>query len=249
VQTGDNALIGGFIITGNDPKQVLLRAIGPSMTVGGNPVPGRMTDPTLQLYDNNGALLRSNDDWKDSSDRAQIEATGIPPSDDKESAIIRTLAPGAYTAILRGKDNTTGIALVEAYDRSPAANSVLANISSRSLVETGDNVLIGGFTAGNQPASTKILVRALGPSIKNQLPNALDDPTLELHDSNGATLATNDNWKESPERTQIEGTGIPPSHDLESAIIRTLAPAAYTAIVRGKNNGLGVGVVEIYNIR
>lgn len=249
MQTGDNVLIGGFIITGSDPKQVLLRAIGPSMKAGGIPVQGRMADPTLELRDGNSALVRTNDNWKDSSDRAQIEATGIPPSDDKESAIIRTLAPGAYTAILRGKDNTTGIALVEVYDRSPSANSILANISSRSFVETGDNVLIGGFIAGNQPASTKILVRALGPSLKNQLPNALDDPTLELHDSNGATLAINDNWKDSPERMQIEGTGIPPSHDLESAIIRTLAPAPYTAIVRGKNGSVGVGVVEVYNIR
>ena len=249
VQTGDNVLIGGFIVTGADPKQVLLRAIGPSMQAGGSPVQGRMADPVLELRDNNGALVRTNDNWKDSSDRAQIEATGIPPSDDKESAIIRTLAPGAYTAILRGKDNTTGIALVEVYDRSSSANSILANISSRSFVETGDNVLIGGFIAGNQPASTKILARALGPSIKNQLPNALDDPTLDLHNSNGAMIATNDNWKDSPERTQIEGTGIPPSHDLESAILRTLAPAPYTAIVRGKNGGVGVGVVEIYNIR
>lgn len=248
MQTGDNILIGGFIITGNQPKQVLLRAIGPSMQVGGNPVPGRMADPTLQLRDSNGLVVRTNDNWKDSSDRAQIEATGLAPSDDRESAIIRTLDPGAYTAILRGANNTTGIALVEVYDRS-SANSLLANISSRSFVETGDNVLIGGFIAGNQPGSTQILVRAIGPSIKNQVPNALDDPTLDLHDSNGATLASNDNWKDSPQRSQIEATGIPPSHDFESAIFRTVAPAPYTAIVRGKNGGLGIGLVEIYNIR
>jgi hypothetical protein len=116
-------------------------------------------------------------------------------------------------------------------------------------VEAGDNVLIGGFIAGNHPTGTAVLVRALGPSLKSQLPNALDDPTLELHDANGATMASNDNWKDSPERTQIEGTGIPPSNDLESAILRTLTPAPYTAIVRGKNGALGVGVVEIYNTR
>ena len=249
MQTGDNILIGGFIVTGADPKQVVLRAIGPSMQVGGSPVQGRMADPTLELRDNNGALVRSNDNWKDSSDRAAIEASGLAPTNDKESAIIRTLNPGTYTAVLRGKDNSTGIALVEGYDRSSSANSILANISSRSFVETGDNVLIGGFIAGNQPGNTKILVRALGPSIKNQLPNALDDPTLELHDSNGGTLATNDNWKASPERTQIEMTGLAPSNDFESAILRTLAPAQYTAIVRGNNSGVGVGVVEIYNIR
>jgi Metallo-peptidase family M12B Reprolysin-like len=249
VQTDDNILIGGFIITSNDPKQVLLRAIGPSMSVGGNPVSGRMADPTLELRDNNGLVLTSNDNWKDSPERTQIEATGMPPGDDKESAILRTLAPGSYTAILRGKDNTTGIALVEVFDRGASADSILANISSRSFVETGDNVLIGGFIAGNHSANAEILVRALGPSLKNQLPNALDDTTLDLHDSNGAMIASNDNWKDSPERMQIEGTGIPPSNDLESAIFRSLAPAPYTAIVRGKNNGTGVGVVEIYNIR
>ena len=139
---------------------------------------------------------------------------------------------------------------MEVYDRS-SANSLLANISSRSFVETADNVLIGGFIAGNQPGSTDILVRAIGPSIKNQLPNALDDPTLELRDGNGGLLASNNNWKDAPapERAQIEGTGIPPSHDLESAIFRTLAPAQYTAIVKGNNGGVGVGVVEIYNVR
>jgi hypothetical protein len=249
VQTADNVLIGGFIVTGTDPKQVVLRAIGPSMAVSGTPVAGRMADPVLELRDSNNALVSSNDNWKDSPERAQIEGFGIAPTDDKESAILRTLVPGNYTVVLKGKDNTTGIALVELYDLGLAANSILANISSRSFVEAGDNVLIGGFIAGNVSANTQILVRALGPSLKSQLPNALDDPTLELHDSNGATLAANDNWKDSPERTQIEQTGIPPSNDLESAVYRSVVPGQYTAIVRGKNGGLGVGVVEIYNIR
>jgi subtilisin family serine protease len=247
VQTADNVLIAGFIVTGTDPKQVLLRAMGPSMTVGGNPVAGRMQDPVLELRNSSGALVTSNDNWKDSPERTQIEATGIAPSDDKESAILRNLAPGAYTAILKGKDNTTGLALVELYDLGLSVNSLLANISSRSFIETGDNVLIGGFIAGNHPASTAILVRALGPSLKSQLPNAIDDPLLELRDANGAEITSNDNWKDSPERAQIEGTGVAPSNDLESAIYRVLAPGQYTAIVRGKNNG--VGVVEIYNIR
>ena len=237
-----------MIITGNDPKTVLFRAIGPSMRSGGVLVPGRLDDPILELRDSNGALLTSNDDWKDSPRRAEIEASGLAPSDDRESAILRELAPGAYTAVLRGKDNNTGIALVEAYDREMGADSVLANISSRGFVETGDNVMIGGFIAGNQSGNTKVLLRAIAPSLKSQLPNALDDPVLELHDSNGATLATNDNWKDD-QRTEIEATGIPPSHDLESAIVRTLAPDAYTAIVRGNNNTVGVGLVEIYNIR
>jgi hypothetical protein len=203
----------------------------------------------LELRNSSNALLTSNDNWKDSPERTQIEGTGIAPSDDRESAIIRTLTPGNYTAVLKGKDNSTGLAVVEVYDLGLTANSILANISSRSFVEAGDNVLIGGFIAGNHATGTAILVRALGPSLKNQLPNALDDPTLELHDGNGATMASNDNWKDSPERAQIEATGIQPTDDFESAILRTVTPAPYTAIVRGKNGGVGVGVVEVYNIR
>jgi hypothetical protein len=253
VQTADNILIGGFIISGTDPKQVMLRAIGPSMKVGGTPVVGRMEDPVLELRNSSNALITSNDNWKDSPERAQIEESGIAPTDDRESAIVRTLTPGNYTVVLRGTNNTTGIALVEAYDMGLPANSILANISSRSFVEAGDNVLIGGFIAGilsgNNPIATQIVVRALGPSLKSQLPNALDDPTLELRDSNGTALATNDNWKDSPERMQIEATGLAPSNDLESAILRLVTPAPYTAIVRGKNGGIGVGVVEVYNTR
>ena len=247
VQTGDNVLIGGFIVTGTDPKQVLLRAMGPSMQVGGTPVQGRMEDPVLELRNSSGALVTSNDNWKDSPERAQIEATSAQPGDDRESAIVRTLAPGAYTAVLRGKNNTTGIALVEVYDIGLSVNSLLGNISSRSFVETGDNVLIGGFIAGHHPANTEILVRALGPSLKSQLPNAMDDPLLELRDVNGGAITFNDNWQESSDRSQIEATGLAPSHQLESALLRTLAPGNYTAIVRGSNDG--VGVVEIYNIR
>ena len=247
VQTADNVLIGGFIVTGTDPKQVMLRAMGPSLNTNGVAFPGRMEDPVLELRNSSGALVTSNDNWRDSPERTQIEATGIPPNDDRESAILRSLAPGAYTAILKGKNDSTGIALVEVYDLGLSVNSLLANISSRSLVATADSVLIGGFITGNHPANSVTLVRALGPSIKNQLPNALDDPTLELYDNNGGLITSNDNWKDSPERTQIEGTGIPPSHDLESAIYRVLAPGQYTAIVRGTNNG--IGIVEIYNIR
>jgi hypothetical protein len=248
VQTGDNILIGGLIITGDDPKSVLFRGIGPSATSGGVPVPGRLADPVLELRDDNGALLISNDNWKDSPQRAEIEASGLAPKDDRESAILRSVRPGAYTAVLRGKDSTTGIALVEAYDLGTASDSVLANISSRGFVETDDNVMIGGFILGNNSGDSRVLVRAIGPSLKNVLPNALDDPFLELHDRNGATVATNDNWKDN-QRAEIEATGIPPSHDLESAMVRTVIPDAYTVIVRGKNNTTGVGLVEIYNIK
>ena len=248
VQTGDNVLIGGFIVTGAEPKQVLLRAMGPSMNANGVPVQGRMTDPTLELYDATGALVTTNDNWTESPERAQIEATGIPPNDDRESAIVRTLAPGSYTAVLSGKNESTGIALVEIYDRSAGANSVLANISSRGFVEAADNVMIGGFIAGNNTGNTKILVRAIGPSLQGQVPNALADTTLEVYDANGVPIGSNDNWQESPDRAEIEASGIPPTHEREAAVVRTVAPAGYTAILRGKNDTSGVGVVEIYDI-
>jgi hypothetical protein len=221
---------------------VLLLAKGPSV-----PVAGRMSDPTLELHAGNGSLMTSNDNWKDSPDRALIESSGLAPTDDRESAIIRTLVPGTYTGVLAGKDNTTGIALIEIYDLD-ANHSLLANISSRGRVDAGDNVMIGGFIAGNQNGNTKVLVRGIGPSLQGNVPNALADPILELHDSNGAILETNDNWKDSPNRAEIEATGIAPSNDQESAIIRMVSPAGYTAILRGKT-GAGIAVVEIYNLR
>jgi hypothetical protein len=248
VQTGDNVLIAGMIITGSDPKKVVFRALGSSVKANGAVVGGNLEDPTLELRDGNGAVLTSNDNWKDSPQRAEIEANGLAPSDDRESAILRSLDPGRYTAIVRGKDNTTGIALVEAYDIQKNLSSVLANISTRGFVETDDNVMIGGFITGNNSASTRILIRAIAPSLKDKVPNAMDDPFLELHDRNGATIATNDNWKDN-QRTEIEQTGIPPTNDLESAIVRTLPPDNYTAIVRGKNNTTGIALVEVYNIR
>ena len=248
VQSGDNALFAGIIITGNDPKKVLFRALGPSVKSNNAPVPGRLTDPVLELHDDSGALITSNDNWKDSPQHTEIEASGLAPQDEKESAILLTLNKGSYTVIVRGKDQAMGIGLVEAYDLDQAADSILANISTRGFVETGDHVLIGGFIAGNHSANTKILVRAIGPSLKNTLPNALDDTFLELYDRNGALVANNDNWKDN-QRAAIEATGIPPSHDLESAMVRTVIPDAYTVIVRGKNNAVGVGLVEVYNIR
>ena len=245
--TGDNILIGGFIIKGFDNKRVLLLAKGPSLSSGANPIPGRMADPTLELHAGNGSLITSNDDWKDAPERAQIEASGLAPTNDKESAVLRTLVPGTYTAVLAGKGNTTGIAIVEIYDLDGGV-TIMANISSRGFVDTGDNVMIGGFIAGSNSGDTKVLIRGIGPSLEGQVPNALADPILELHDPNGATIETNDNWKDSPERADIEATGIPPTHDLESAILRTVSPAGYTAILRGKT-GPGLALVEIYNIK
>lgn len=245
--TGDNILIGGFIINGFDNKRVLLLAKGPSLSSGGNPLPGRMADPTIELHAGNGSLITSNDDWKTAPERAQIEASGLAPTNDKESAVLRTLVPGAYTAVLAGKANTTGIAIIEIYDLDGGV-TIMANISSRGLVDTGDNVMIGGFIAGSNSGDTKVLIRGIGPSLQGQVNNALADPILELHDPNGATIETNDNWKDSPERAEIEATGIPPTHDLESAILRAVPPAGYTAILRGKT-GSGLALVEIYNIK
>jgi hypothetical protein len=252
VLTGDNVLIGGFIITGTDAKKVIVRGIGPSLTNQG--VTGVLQDPTLELHDSTGATINFNDNWKDSQ-QSEIEATGIPPTNDLESAIVATLPANnaGYTAILRGKNDTTGIGLVEAYDLDQAANSKLANISTRGFVDTGDNVMIGGFIAGN--GVTNVIVRAIGPSLTGAgVSGALQDPTLELHDSSGATIATNDNWKVrdsdgSSQQAEIEATTIPPSNDLESALLATLTPGPYTAIVRGKNNTTGVGLVEVYNLQ
>ena len=203
-----------------------------------------MDDPTLELHAADGVLLMSNDNWKDSPERAQIEATGLAPTDDRESAILLSLAPGTYTGVVAGKDSSIGIALVEAYDLE-TNSAVLANISSRGLVDAGDNVMIGGFIAGNHSGAARVLIRGIGPSLT--VPSPLADPVLELHDSNGNIIETNDNWKDSPERAEIEATGIPPENDFESAILRTVSPAGYTAILRGAT-GSGIGVVEIYNL-
>jgi hypothetical protein len=248
VGTGDNILIAGLILTGSQDKKVILRAKGPSLNSGGTPVSGRIADPTLELHDGNGTLITRNDDWKDSPERDQIEASGFAPSHDKESAILRTLAPGLYTGVLSGKDNSTGIALVEVYDLDTNVDSILANISSRGRVDSGDDVMIGGFIAGNQSGAARVLIRGRGPSLEGKVPGPLADPILELHNANGATIEANDNWKESINRAEIEATGIPPSHDLESAILRPVSPEGYTAVLRGKT-GSGIALVEIFNIR
>ncbi len=248
VLTGDNRVIGGFIIKGQQSKRVVILAKGPSLNVDGTPVPGRLSDPTLELRAENGELLKANDNWKDSPERQQIEDSGLAPKDDRESAILATLAPGVYTGIVSGKDDQTGLALVEVYDAAVEVDSILGNISTRGRVGTGDNVMIGGFIAGNNTASTKVLIRGIGPSLAGKVPDPLADPVLELHDANGATLGTNDNWKDSPDRAAIEATGIPPSNDLESAILYTVSKTGYTAVLRG-NGGVGVALVEIYNVR
>lgn len=247
VLTGDNALIGGFIITGTAPKRVIVRAIGPSLTDFG--ISGALADPVLELHGPGGFITITNNNWQDTQ-QPEIEATGIPPSNNLESAIVATLPPGAYTAIVRGLSDGTGVGLVEAYDLDSAANSQLANISTRGFVDSGDNVMIGGLIGG--PASAgggPMLVRAIGPSLTGfGVPNALQDPTLELRDGHGNLIASNNDWRDT-QQAAIESTGIPPSDAKESAILSTLAPGTYTAIVRGTNNGTGVGLVEAYNLQ
>ncbi|HEV2842258.1 MAG TPA: hypothetical protein VGW39_13115 [Chthoniobacterales bacterium] len=243
VETGDNILIAGFIITGTQPKRIIVRAIGPSL-----PLAGALADPILELRDAAGGLILSNDNWRIGGQEAEIIATGIPPISDLESAIVATLPANssAYTAVMRGVNNGTGIGVVEAYDLDQTVDSKLANISTRGLVQTGDNVLIGGLIIlGQNPL--RVIVRAIGPSLP--VPGALADPTLELRDGDGNLVASNDNWRDDPlEESEINATGIPPTNDQESAIVRNLAPGPYTAIVRGANNTTGVAVVEAYGL-
>lgn len=239
VGTGDNVLIGGFIITGNQPKKVILRAIGPSL-----PVSDALPDPVLELHDSSGGIIAENDNWQSSPDKQAIIDTGIPPMNDNESAILAALNPGSYTAIVSGANGGTGVALVEIYDLDPMVDSKLANISTRGFVQTGDNLMIGGFIVlGTE--STNTIVRAIGPSLP--VPGALADPTLELHNGNGDTIASNDNWR-SDQEVDIIATTVPPTNDADAAIVATLASGSYTAIVRGKNSTAGVALVEAYQL-
>ncbi len=245
--TGDNVLIAGFIITGTGQKEVLVRGIGPSLT--NLHVPGALQDPVLELHDEHGALIALNDNWADTQEVA-IEPTNIAPTDARESAIFRPLDPGAYTVILKGKNNTTGVGLIEVYDLSRTPGVELANISARGLVDAGDNVIIAGFIVGETGSGpAREVLRAIGPSLSNaQVAGALQDPSLELHDSNGALVATNDNWATDPHSAQIQAADLAPSDPRESAMLPTLAPGAYTVIVRGVNGTTGVALVEAYNL-
>ena len=224
---------------------MIVRAIGPSLTNFG--IPGALADPALELHGPGAFVTITNDNWRDTQE-TEIEATGLAPSNNLESAIVAMLPPGAYTAVVRGNNGGTGVGLVEAYDLEPAADAQLANISTRGFVDSGDNVMIGGFILGNGSANARVLIRAIGPSLTAfGVPDALADPTLELHNNNGDIIAANDDWRDT-QQAEIEATGIPPSDDRESAIVQTLAPGAYTAIVRGKNNTTGVALVEAYRL-
>ena len=247
VGTGDNALFAGFIVSGYQPKKVIIRAIGPSLGIA-----GLLSDPILELRDSNGFLLQTNDNWKDSPNKQAIIDSTVPPSNDLESAIVATLPasiPGtSYTAIVRGTGNATGIGVVEVYDLDRTVDSKLANISNRGFVQTGDNALFAGNIVVGE-ASQKVIIRAIGPSLLIRGGTVMADPTLELHDANGGLLESNDNWVDSPNKQAIIDSTIPPTNNLESAIVRTLSPANYTAIVRGANNSTGIAVVEIYALK
>lgn len=237
VGTGNNVLIAGFTITGSQPKKVIVRALGPTV-----PVIANLADPVLELHDSTTTLLAT-DNWRDTQ-QDELKGTTIPPRNDYESAIVKTLSPGAYTAILAGRGETTGVGLVEVYDLDSTVDSKLANIATRGFVGKEDSVLIAGTIVVGS-GTTTVLFRALGPS--TGIGDALQDTTLELHDGQGGIVAFNDNWQDTQE-AEIRATTIPPSNRLEAAILRSLSPGNYTAIVRGKNNATGVGLIDAYQI-
>jgi hypothetical protein len=248
IQTGDNVLFAGFIVTGTQPKKVIIRALGPSVQA-----PGVLANPTLELHgpDSNGqdSVLASNDDWQNqpAADRQAVIDSTVAPPNDLESALVRTLPANStvYTAIVRGVNNGTGIGVIEVYDLATSIDSKLANISTRGPVQTNDDILIAGTIILGDP-DQKLIVLGIGPSLP--LANRLLDPTLEVRDQNGTRYATNDNWVDSPNKQAIIDTGVAPTDDHESAILVTLPAkgAAYTAIVRGVNNSTGVAVVEVF---
>ncbi len=244
VGTGENVLIGGFIITGTEPLKVVVRAVGPSMAANG--VAGALQDPTLELFRPDGTTV-FNDNWGDSQS-AELTTSGLAPTDPRESAVIASLEPGAYTAVIRGAGDTTGLALVEAYALSGSSTSNLANISTRGTVQTGESVLIGGLIVlGKEP--TTVVVRAIGPSLAAAgVTGALEDPALELRDSNGEVMVSNNDWRDA-QQAQIEATGLAPTDARESAILRTLPAGNYTAIISGRSGTTGVALIEIYNLR
>lgn len=242
VQTGENVLIGGFIVIGGAPKPLILRGLGPSL-----PVNGTLQNPLLELHDGSGRLIDSNDDWGTNPRKQEFTSRNIAPTDSRESALFDSLQPGAYTAILKGSAGESGVGLVELYDVDQAAPANAVNISTRGLVQTDSDVMIGGFIIGGT-TSQKVLLRAIGPSLAGAgVAGALQDPLLELHDRNGGLLALNDNWK-STQPAEITATGAAPSDDRESAIVTTLTPDAYTAVVRGVNNSVGVALVEVFQL-
>jgi hypothetical protein len=247
VGTGDNVLIGGLVVSGSAPKTLVFRAIGPSLQ--SFHLTNVLADPALELHDGTGALIGFNDDWQvNNSNAAQIQQIGLAPTEPKESAILATLAPGSYTAIVRGANNTTGIGLVEVYDLSTPPTSNLANLSSRGFVGTGDDVLIGGIIIRGVAPET-VVFRAIGPDLANfGITNALANPVLDVRDVNGVQIAFNDNWRDT-QQNEIVAVGLQPGNDNDAAILMRLPAGSYTALVRGAADGTGVALVEAFEIR
>jgi Galactose oxidase, central domain/Kelch motif len=248
VQTGNEVLIGGFIVTGASPKQVILRALGPTLGLPQFHVPSALANPLLELHDSTGAIILSNDNWGSAPNAAAISASGFAPPNSLESAILTTLNPGNYTAIVRGANNESGVALVEGYDLDNTAMSTFGNVSTRGFVQTGANVLIAGMIVQG-PDSENVIIRGLGPTLGQppfNVSNVLPDPFLDLRDANGNMMMTNDNWASASNAAAISSSGYAPPNSLEAAILSTLAPGNYTAILSGVNRTEGVGLVEVY---
>jgi hypothetical protein len=254
VGTDDNALIEGFIVQGpaGSTKKILIRAIGPSLAPFG--ITDALANPTLEIHDASGATVATNDNWRTTQQgglitddqSAEIGGSGVAPGNDLESAIIANLAPGSYTAVVRGLGNTVGTGVVDAYDLSAASPAELANIATRGLIQPGDKLMIAGFIVQNGPV--KAVIRAIGPSLSAfGITNALADTTLQLRDVNGAIVGENDNWQSDSQQAQeLQSIGLQPSNDLEAALIATIPPGQYTAQVRGKPETTGIGVVQVY---
>ncbi|MFL6585190.1 MAG: heme-binding protein [Chthoniobacterales bacterium] len=244
--SAEQQVIGGFILSGDAPKKVIVRALGPSLSQAG--VAGTLSDPVLELHDASGAIVAANDNWRDSQE-AEIEGTGLAPNDNTESAIVRMLDPGSYTAVAHNSGGETGVGLVEVYDLSPSGSSSLANISTRGTVGADENVMIGGFIVAGTSGDTRVLVRAVAPSLAAQgVTGALADPMLELRDVNGTVVAMNDNWRDGDEN-EIAATGLAPADDAEAAVLTTLPSGDYTVIVRATDSRPGVGLFEVYNLQ
>jgi hypothetical protein len=200
------------------------------------------------VYDSSGNLVGMNDDWQSDVNHSVVEANGLAPANPLESAQVRTLAPGAYTVIVTGKDATSGIGLVEVYDITTQAKSEFVNLSTRGSVGTGDNVLISGFIVGDVDSAT-VIVRAIGPSLASHgVSGVLSDPTLTIYDSTGSVIASNDNWEVDPNAALVQKNGLTPPSAFESALVLHLPAGAYTAIVRGANDSTGVALAEVYTL-
>lgn len=244
VSTGTAVMIGGFFIQ-NATKRVLIRALGPSI-----PVAGALANPYLELHGADGQLIATNDDWRENSSQASaIAATGIPPGNDRESAIVASLPPGGYTAVVRGADNGSGVALVEVYDLATATGR-LANISTRGQVSSGDNAMIGGFIVDptRGPQAKNVIIRGVGPSVRSSVPDAISDPIIELRNAEGTLIQSNARWVSSPDQDSIFVSNLAPTSSNESAIIQGLTPGNYTVVLRSVSGTTGIALVEVYDL-